>query len=40
LVEFLASLNLYQAVFVGHGLGAAISLTLALDFPQHVPAWG
>lgn len=40
LVEFLASLNLYQAVFVGHGLGAAISLTLALDFPQHVAGLG
>ncbi len=40
IIEFLASLGLYQAVLVGHGLGAAIALTLALDFPQHAAGLG
>jgi len=35
IVEFLAELQLYQAVFAGHSLGGAIALQLALDFPQH-----
>lgn len=39
-VSFLAELGLYQAVFVGHALGGAIALQLAVDFPQHVAALG
>ncbi len=34
--EFLAVQGIYQAVFAGYGLGGAIALQLALDFPQHV----
>ncbi len=40
LVSFLAELGLYQAIFVGHGLGGAIALQLAVDFPQHVAGLG
>ncbi len=36
LINFLAHMDLYQAVFVGHSLGAAIALQFALDHPQHV----
>lgn len=35
-VEFLADQGIYQAAFIGHSLGGAIALQLALDFPQHV----
>lgn len=39
-LTFMASLNLYHTVLIGHGMGAAIALTLALDFPQHVAGLG
>lgn len=34
--EFLATHGIFQAAFVGYGMGGAIALQLALDFPQHV----
>jgi len=34
--EWLASLGIHSAVFVGHSMGSAIALTLALDYPQRV----
>ena len=40
IVAFLAEIGLYQAVFVGHSLGGAIALQLALDFPQHTSGLG
>lgn len=40
LLEFLADLGRFQAVFVGHSMGAAIALYLALEFPQHVAGVG
>lgn len=39
-LSFMAELGLYQAVFVGHSLGGAIALQLAVDFPQHVAGLG
>jgi pimeloyl-ACP methyl ester carboxylesterase len=36
LINFIAQLGINQAVLVGHSLGAAIALRLALDHPQHV----
>lgn len=39
-VSFLAELGLFQAVFVGHSLGGAVALQLAVDFPQHVAGLG
>lgn len=36
MVEFLAALGLYQAVFVGHSMGGAIALELAISHSEHV----
>ena len=36
IIDFIAQLGLNQAVLVGHSLGAAIGLQLALEHPQHV----
>lgn len=40
LVDFLEALGLYRAVFVGHSMGGAIALNLALRRPGHVSAVG
>jgi pimeloyl-ACP methyl ester carboxylesterase len=40
LVEFLAELGLYQAVFVGHSMGGCLGLALALEHPENVAALG
>lgn len=34
--EWLDALGIHSAVFVGHSMGSAIALTLALDYPQRV----
>jgi pimeloyl-ACP methyl ester carboxylesterase len=36
IIEFIAQLGINCAVLVGHSLGAAIGLQLALDHPEHV----
>ncbi len=38
--EFMDGLGLSRAVFVGHAMGGAISLTLALDYPDRVAGIG
>jgi pimeloyl-ACP methyl ester carboxylesterase len=40
MVEFLAELGLYQAVFIGHSMGGAIALELAVNHPAHVAGLG
>lgn len=40
LIRWLESINIYRAVFVGHSMGGAISLTMALNHPEHVVAIG
>ncbi len=40
MVEFLAALGLYQAVFVGHSMGGAIALDLAVRHAEHVAGLG
>ena len=40
MVEFLAALGLYQAVFVGHSMGGAIAVDLAVRHPAHVSGLG
>lgn len=40
MVEFLAALGLFQAVFVGHSMGGAIALDLAVRHPEHVAGLG
>jgi pimeloyl-ACP methyl ester carboxylesterase len=40
MLEFLATLGLYQAVFVGHSMGGAISLEMAITHPGHVAGLG
>ena len=40
IVEFLAALGLYQAVFVGHSMGGAIALDLAIRHPNQVAGLG
>jgi pimeloyl-ACP methyl ester carboxylesterase len=39
-VDFLDANHMNTAIFVGHSMGSAISLTLALDFPKHVLGLG
>ena len=39
-VEFLDALGFNQAVIVGHSMGSAIALTLALDHPRRVAGLG
>jgi len=36
ILEWLAALEIHSAVFVGHSMGSAITLCLALDHPEHV----
>jgi pimeloyl-ACP methyl ester carboxylesterase len=38
--EFMGALGISRAVFVGHSMGGAIALTLALDYPDHVAGIG
>jgi pimeloyl-ACP methyl ester carboxylesterase len=40
IIEWLESIDIFRAVFVGHSMGGAIALTLALDYPEHVIALG
>jgi pimeloyl-ACP methyl ester carboxylesterase len=40
IVDFLDANHMNTAIFVGHSMGSAISLTLALDFPKHVLGLG
>jgi pimeloyl-ACP methyl ester carboxylesterase len=40
LVDFMDTTSLSQAVFVGHAMGGAITLTLALDHPERVAGIG
>lgn len=35
-IDWLEIVNLHRAVFVGHSMGSAIAITLALDYPQQV----
>jgi pimeloyl-ACP methyl ester carboxylesterase len=39
-VDFLDAAHLNAAVFIGHSMGSAIALTLALDFPKRVLGLG
>mgnify|MGYP001766084260 CR=1 FL=1 len=36
IIDWLDALGLHSAVFVGHSMGSAIALALALDFPERV----
>jgi pimeloyl-ACP methyl ester carboxylesterase len=40
MVEFLAALGLYQAVFVGHSMGGAVALEMACRHSNHVAGLG
>lgn len=40
ILDFLAALGLYQAIFVGHSMGGAIALELAVSHPTHVSGLG
>lgn len=40
LVQWLESLNIRRAVFVGHSMGGAIALSLAMDHPEYVVGLG
>jgi pimeloyl-ACP methyl ester carboxylesterase len=39
-IEFMNDVNLSRAVFIGHALGGAIALALAIDHPQRVSGIG
>jgi pimeloyl-ACP methyl ester carboxylesterase len=38
--EFMGALNLRAAVMIGHSMGSAVALSLAIDFPQRVIGLG
>jgi len=40
ILDWLAELGIHSAVFVGHSMGSAIALCLALDHPEHVTGLG
>lgn len=40
LINFLAGLGVYRAIFIGHSMGSAIALQLALDEPDHTVGVG
>lgn len=40
IIEWMETIQIYRAVFVGHSMGGAIALTMALKNPQHVVALG
>jgi pimeloyl-ACP methyl ester carboxylesterase len=39
-LEFMDTVGLWQAVFVGHSMGGAVALTLALEFPERAAGLG
>jgi len=39
-IQWMESINIFRAVFVGHSMGGAIALTLALKHTEHVIALG
>jgi pimeloyl-ACP methyl ester carboxylesterase len=39
-LRFLDALGIWKAVFVGHSLGGAVALTMALDHPQRTAGLG
>ena len=40
LIEWLESIQIFRAVFIGHSMGGAIALTLALKYTEHVIGLG
>lgn len=40
LLEWFARMNLHKAVVIGHSMGAAIALSLALNAPEHLSGLG
>lgn len=40
ILDFLDALHIHKAIYIGHSMGAAIALTLALDHPRRVLALG
>jgi pimeloyl-ACP methyl ester carboxylesterase len=40
ILDFLDALRIHKAIYIGHSMGAAIALTLALDYPRRVLALG
>jgi len=39
-MEWLDTLDIYSAVFIGHSMGSAIVMTIALEYPERVLALG
>ncbi|MBW8012781.1 MAG: alpha/beta hydrolase [Chloroflexi bacterium] len=39
-IDWLQDIGIYRAVFVGHSMGGAIALTLALEYTEHVLGLG
>jgi len=40
IIQWMDTIQIYRAVFVGHSMGGAIAMTMALQHPEHVVALG
>lgn len=40
IIEWLGELEMHSAIFIGHSMGSAITISLALDYPEHVLGLG
>ena len=40
IIEWLQALRMHRAIFIGHSMGSAITISLAINYPEHVLGLG